>query len=465
MAQVTRLPILLGCYSRIIEMRKNSRSAKLTLLPLAAATYFMVSGGPYGIEELVQGSGYLLALLILFVLPLFWSLPTGLMVGELSAALPADGGFYVWVRRTMGPFWGFQEAWLSLAASAFDLAAYPTVFVLALQKLWPPAAHGHNGVFIAVTVIAACVLWNLFGAGAVGSGSILLGAALLAPFIVLTVSALFRHSSLAAASASTGADPPADWLTAVIVAMWNYMGWDNASTVASEVDNPQRTYPRVMMLALAAIVLSYVIPIVCVWRTHVQPGYWSAGSWTEIASLLGGPWLGLAVLIGWMISTFGIVNSLTLSYSRLPMAMAEDGYLPAIFTRKLRNGAPWAAIVLCGAAWIGVLVAFGVNLDRLLMLDILLYGSSLVLEFIALVLLRIREPQLARPFTVPGGLPVAMLLGVGPTALLALALIKNRSEQLGRISSLNLGLILIGVGAVLYFVSAAIGKKKASAAA
>lgn len=441
----------------MLRNRSNS-SSKLTVLSLAAATYFMVSGGPYGIEELVQGSGYKLGLLILFLTPLVWSLPTGLMVGELSAAIPVDGGFYVWVRRAMGPFWGFQEAWLSLASSAFDLAAYPTVFVLALQKLWPPATHGHNGVIIASALIVACVLWNLFGAGAVGNGSVLLGAALLIPFVVLTVVALFRHGSLAAATTST--DPPADWLTAVIVAMWNYMGWDNASTVASEVENPQKTYPRVMLIALIAIFLSYVIPIVSVWHTHVQPGYWSAGSWTEIASLLGGPWLGFAVLIGWMISTFGIVNSLTMSYSRLPMAMAEDGYLPGVFTRKLRNGAPWPSVVLCGAAWIGVLIAFGTNLDRLLMLDILLYGSSLVLEFIALILLRVREPNLARPFTVPGGMPVALLLGVGPTALLAIALVKNRNEHLGSISALNLGLILVGAGILMYFVAALGARKK-----
>jgi amino acid transporter len=429
------------------------------MLSLTAATYFMVSGGPYGIEQVVQGCGYKLALLILFVTPLIWSLPTGLMVGELSAALPADGGFYVWVRRAMGPFWGFQEAWLSLASSAFDLAAYPTLFVLALGKLWPPAAHGHNGLLIAVAMIVACVLWNLFGARAVGNGSILLGAALLVPFAALTAYALFRHSSLASASTST--DPPADWLTAVIVAMWNYMGWDNASTVAGEVDNPQRTYPRVMMIALVAIFLSYVIPIVGVWRTHVQPDYWSAGSWTSIASLVGGPLLALAVLLGWMISTFGIVNSLTLSYSRLPLVMSEDGYLPEIFKRRLPNGAPWASVVLCGTAWILVLVTFGINLDRLLMLDILLYGSSLVLEFVTLILLRIREPHLPRPFKVPGGLPAAILLGVGPTALLVIALVKNRSEHLGAISSLNLGLILMGVGVLLYFVATLMTKKEA----
>lgn len=111
-------------------------AGKLRLIPLVAATYFMVSGGPYGLEELVRDSGYQIALAILLLTPLIWSLPTALMVGELAAAIPCEGGFYIWVRRAMGPFWGFQEAWLSLMASIFDMAAYPTVFVMYLGRIW-----------------------------------------------------------------------------------------------------------------------------------------------------------------------------------------------------------------------------------------------------------------------------------------------------------------------------------------
>src|SRR5947199_7542918 len=169
-------------------MRKtqNGSRRKLTVLSLAAVTYVMVSGGPYGIEELVQNSGYKLALVILFLTPLIWSLPTGLMVGELSAALPAEGGFYVWVRRAMGPFWGFQEAWLSLVASIFDMALYPTLFVLYLGRLWPAATQGHRGVVIEVAMIIICLLWNMYGAKAVGDGSIFLGILLLSPFVAIT---------------------------------------------------------------------------------------------------------------------------------------------------------------------------------------------------------------------------------------------------------------------------------------
>ena len=82
----------------------------------------------------MKGAGYGGAILLLLVTPLIWSLPTALMIGELSSAIPAEGGYYVWVRRAAGPFWGFQEAWLSLAASVFDMAIYPTLFVAYIDR-------------------------------------------------------------------------------------------------------------------------------------------------------------------------------------------------------------------------------------------------------------------------------------------------------------------------------------------
>jgi amino acid transporter len=147
------------------------------------------------------------------------------------------------------------------------------------------------------------------------------------------------------------------------------------------------------------------------------------------------------------------------------VAMAEDGNIPRLFTRKLANGAPWVSILVCGVTWITVLVIMKANFDRLLMLDILLYGASLILEFVALVVLRIREPRLVRPFKVGGGVPIAIFLGIGPTLLLIVAFIKNRKEQLGSISALNLGLILMGAGVVVYFISyfVATSRRKADA--
>src|SRR6185437_13066729 len=155
---------------------ESSGFRKLRMLPLLAATYFMVSGGPYGLEDIVGFGGYTFALLLLFFLPFFWSFPTALMLGELAAAIPDEGGFYAWVRRAMGPFWGFQEAWLSLAASVFDMAVYPTTFVLYLQHLAPTVVTGHRAILLELAVVTAAVLWNLRGAAAVGEGSLKLWA-------------------------------------------------------------------------------------------------------------------------------------------------------------------------------------------------------------------------------------------------------------------------------------------------
>jgi amino acid transporter len=430
-----------------MKKTQPARTGKLTVLSLAAATYFMVSGGPYGLEELIQNSGYRLAMLAIILTPLIWALPTGLMVGELSAALPSEGGFYVWVRRAMGPFWGFQEAWLSLAASIFDMAIYPSLFVAYFGQLFPAAAQGRRGVVIAAAVVLAGVLWNLLGAKAVGGGSIGTGILLLVPFALLAGFALFHHvTPVVSAPALKG-----NILTGLLVVMWNFMGWDNAATIANEVENPQKTYPRVMLLALAAIFLSYVIPVLAVWSTHMPQEIWDNGSWAAIASIVAGPWLGVMVVAMAMVAEFSSFNSLVMSYCHLPVAMAHDGHLPAIFMRKLKNGAPWFSILVLGLAW-GL--SLGLKFDRLIMLDILLYGASLVLEFVALIVLRLREPELPRPFRVPGGLIGALLAAVGPTVLLGLALFKQLDTGgWGNISTLSLGGALMALGVMYYFIA------------
>lgn len=212
------------------------RPRKLRLLPLLAATYFMVSGGPYGLEDIIGFAGYGRALLLLLLLPFFWSLPTALMLGELSAAIPEEGGFYAWVRRAMGPFWGFQEAWLSLSASVFDMAIYPTTFVLYLQHLAPGLTSGHRGLLLKLAVVLLATLWNLRGAVSVGRGSVWLWCVALSPFLVLTGFAAWTgmHTPHAALG------PPAKLSlgAAVLIAMWNYMGW------TTRRPSPARWRPR-----------------------------------------------------------------------------------------------------------------------------------------------------------------------------------------------------------------------------
>jgi amino acid transporter len=422
-------------------------SRRMTLLPLVGALYFMVSGGPYGLEELAHKVGFAAGMAVLVATPVVWSLPTAMMVGELAAALPEEGGYYAWVRRALGPFWGYQEAWLSLAASVFDMGIYPTLFVLYLGRLSPALAA--SPLAIGVLLVAACAAYNLAGARAVGTGSALMTALLLGPFAVLAALAFFVHAPAVVAPVAP-AQEPTDLAGGVLIAMWNYMGWDNASTVAGEVDRPQRTYPGAVLLALALIALAYVVPFAAMRAAGVDPSGWDTGAWVDIARTFGGAPLAVAVVLGGMVSAFGMFNALCLSYSRLPVVLAEDGYLPRIFTRRLADGAPWVAILACCAIWT---LSLGLSFERLVSLDILLYGTSLVLELVALVVLRVREPDLPRPFRIPGGTAGTVVVCVGPVLLLGLALFKNLHEEIAGMNALVFGLGVMLLGPVAYLVS------------
>jgi amino acid transporter len=417
----------------------------MSLLPLMAATFFMVSGGPYGIEDIIGGAGYKWAFVLLLCIPLLWSLPTALMIGELASAIPAEGGFYVWVRRALGPFWGFQEAWLSLAASIFDMAIYPTLFTLYLSRLAPSLTAGHRALWWSLAVLAACLLWNLLGAASVGSGSVWLMCLLMAPFAVLVVAGMRHAASTVAPSVSHNLD----FATAFLVALWNYMGWDNASTVASEVERPQHNYPRAMMGAAALVTICYVVPTLAARIAGLPVESFSTGSWADAARMLVGPWLGLAIVAGGMINGFGMCNALMLSYTRLPVAMAQDGFLPRVVARHNRAGAPWVAILLCAAGWA---VALNLTFERLISIDLVLYGGSLILEFVALAVLRWREPQLARPFRIAGGTTACVLLGIPPTVLIAVALFMARGEKIASVPALGLASVIALLGPVAYAI-------------
>jgi amino acid transporter len=419
----------------------------MTLLSLVGALYFMVSGGPYALEELAHKVGFGLATVVLLVVPSVWSLPTALMVGELAAALPEEGGYYAWVRRALGPFWGFQEAWLSLVASVFDMALYPTLFTLYLARLVP--ALGAWPVSIGALVIVAAAFYNIAGARAVGDGSAVMTVLLMGPFAVLATMALWRHAAPATSATRLSVAP--DLAGGVLVAMWNYMGWDNASTVAGEVRRPQRTYPLAVFIAVALVAGTYVVPFGAMWIAGVDPSGWDTGAWVDAARAFGGAPLAIAVVVGGMLSAFGMCSALCLSYSRLPLALAQDGYLPPVFaTRLTRAGVPWVSVFGCAAAWT---LSLGLSFERLVSLDVLLYGASLMLEFVALVALRLRAPDLVRPFRVPGGLGAAALLGVGPLALLGFALAKNASERVGPVSALAVAGALMLLGPVAYRVA------------
>jgi amino acid transporter len=440
----------------------------LTLWPLVAATFFMVSGGTYGTEAIISGAGYGRGILVLLFLPVLWCLPTAFMIGELSSALPQEGGYYAWVRRGLGNFWGFQEAWLSLAASIFDMAIYPTLFVFYLKQMAPWFGVENHGIYAGLFVVGTCAALNLAGIRVVGITSLWLFFLLSLPFGLIVLLSPVKAGSFAEPHAAT-AGVSVGLLGAVLVAMWNYMGWDNASTIAQEVERPQKTYPKAMIAAVVLVSLTYVLPFIAVYLTGIPASAFAEdGSWASIAGQLGGKvmgfeWLRFFVTIGGMMSAFGMFNALVMSYSRLPLAMAKDGMLPKVFGKVTRaNETPWVAILVCATGWA---LCLGLGFKRLVTLDIMLYGASLMLEFVTLVVLRIREPELRRTFRVPGGMAGAVTCGLVPLALLILAMVESESETMLGMNGLVFGLFIVLAGFAMYYATRPMRAKYAAKAA
>ena len=106
-------------------------------LGLVFVLFFSTSGGPYTTETLIHSVGPGLGLLILALVPLIWSVPEALIVGELASMLPEEGGYYRWVDRAFGRFWAFQNGWLTWMYSLVDMAIYPVLFNQYLRYFIP----------------------------------------------------------------------------------------------------------------------------------------------------------------------------------------------------------------------------------------------------------------------------------------------------------------------------------------
>jgi amino acid transporter len=212
-----------------------------------------------------------------------------------------------------------------------------------------------------------------------------------------------------------------------------------------------------MVAAVVLVALSYVLPFVAVYLTGIPSStFGEDGSWATVAGALGGKFLGFAwlrflIVLGGMMSAFGMFNALVLSYSRLPLAMAHDGMLPKFFGKiSARTKAPWVAIIFCASCWA---MCLGLGFKRLVTLDIMLYGISLMLEFVTLVALRIREPELKRGFRVPGGLTGAISCGIFPLLLLSLAMVESNHETVLGMNGLLFGVLIILAGFLIYFIT------------
>ena len=381
----------------------TARAAIRTIgfVPSLAIFYGYTAGGPFGFEEIFSRSGPGMALLFLTFVPFFWSIPISFASAELNSVLPVQGGFYRWTRAAFGDFWGFQCGWWNWVGT-FLLNSLYGVLVMDYLVNYFPSLSGNVRWAGAVLVLAVFAYLNIRGIQVSGWISVAMLVAILVPVAWHCAAALFhwQHNPLSPLI------PPGKPLGSVFgaglaLAMWNYAGYEQLSSVTGEMENPQKTFPRVLLWNTPMNILTFTLPAAFALAALGNWQEWQTGFMVEASRRIGGPALGVAMLISSIIATASLCNSTILYTTRIPAAMAQDGYLPSWLGKvHPRYGTPARAIAVCLIV-AGLLSRFEVV--DLVSIYIWARIATSLLTLLAVWGVRRKMPDATRQFRVPGG--------------------------------------------------------------
>ncbi len=436
------------------------KKAQLKLWPLVMTMFFLVCGGAFGIEESIAASGPGMTLLLIILVPLLCALPTGLMVAELSTALPHVGGYYVWVKKALGPMWGFLVTWWTWISSWIDNAIYPILFAeytcyLLTKILGFSSLEGNYAVrfILAMLAIWPITIMNIRGTKNAGKFSQLMAVFVFIPFIIISALGFYKIYQEGIIIWQPVIPEGKSFFSTLgiglYIMMWNYSGWDGISTIGDEVYEPQKTYPKAIFSSILLVTLSYLIPVVACFAYNRNPSEWQAGFFSNIAFQAGGIGLALMMSVGALFSSLGQLNASIMSDSRVPFIFAHEGFLPESLKKiHPKYGTPVNSI-LCSAITC-TLFSFS-SFQNLIIAGVTLSMFALCIKFFALIALRISMPQLARPFKIPGGLPGVVFVTLLPITLMMIGGISMWQDTEFR-QAIIVSFLAIVTGPICYLV-------------
>ncbi|XP_031401461.1 probable polyamine transporter At3g13620 [Punica granatum] len=400
---------------------RTTKPKKLTLIPLIFLIYFEVAGGPYGEEPAVQAAGPLLALIGFLVFPFIWSVPEAMITAELATAFPGNGGFVIWADRAFGPFAGSLMGTWKLLSGVINIASFPLLCMEYLKKLFPVVSSGlpRNLGLLSFTLVLSFL--NFLGLTVVGYAAVVLGVVSLLPFILMSAIAIpqirpHRWLSLGEKGVKK------DWTLYFNTLFWNLNFWDNVSTLAGEVDRPQRTFPVGLFFAVIFTCVAYLIPLFAVTGSvSVGQSQWDTGFHAEAAEMIAGKWLKIWIEVGAVLSSVGLFEAQLSSCAFQILGMAELGMIPSFFgARSKWFNTPWVGILFSTAVCIAMSY---MNFEDVVGSANLLYSLGMLLEFASFLWLRRKMPHIKRPYRVPLGLPWLAVMCLIPAGFLILIMV------------------------------------------
>jgi APA family basic amino acid/polyamine antiporter len=394
--------------------------------------------------------------LMVFVVGGLLSLCGALTYAELGAALPYAGGEYVYLREAYGPLLSFLYGWTQFwVIKSGSIATLATAFFYYLANFWPSlqapllvvplprdsALEISSGQLLAIALILGLAWLNYFGVklgGQVQTAVTILKVGMILAIVLLA--ALLgggESGNLVSTVSHTGGLQ--GFFAALVAALWAYDGWNNLNMVSSEIQNPQRNIPRALILGVLAVGAIYLCANVAYFYVLSAS---EVAATDRVASEAARKFLGDAggdaVALAAMISIFGALNGSILSGSRVPYALARDGYFFSPLGRvHARHRTPHYSI-LALSCWGAVLVLSG-SYEQLFTYVIFAAWIFFGLTGAAVFVLRTKRPQMTRPFRVLGYPYIPVLFVVMAGALVLMTLWTSPRESL-----MGLGLIALG---------------------
>ncbi|KAK4441036.1 putative polyamine transporter [Sesamum alatum] len=417
----------------------SKTSKKLALIPLVFLIYFEVAGGPYGEEAAVGAAGPLFAILGFLIFPFIWSIPEALVTAELATTFPGNGGFVIWAHKAFGPFWGSMIGCWKLLSGVINLASYPVLCTDYLKLVFPVFSSGFPRYLAILFSTLFLSFLNYTGLTVVGYTAVCLGVLSLSPFLVLSLVSIpkidaGRWMSLGQKGVQK------DWRLFFNTLFWNLNFWDNASTLAGEVEQPQKTYPRALFSAGILTCFGYLIPLLAATgATPLDQEKWVDGYFADLALMIAGNWLKIWIEIGAVLSVIGLYEAQLSSCAYQILGMADIGVVPRLFgARSKWFNTPWVGILV--STLVAVAVSY-LNFADIISSVNFSYSLGMLLEFASFLWLRWKFAEANRPYKVPlpfAGLVVMCLVPSG--FLVYVMVVANKTVYL-----VNAVLTLVGI--------------------
>jgi amino acid transporter len=401
---------------------------------------FVCSGG-FGIEDMVSGAGPGFALLVLLILPFVWGLPQALVCAELGSALPEDGGLYRWSRRANGEFMGFQTGWWWMLSIVVDSAVF-----IALTSDYMQNWFGFNdwvrwGIAVVLIAILACI--NIRGLQLAAWVLVIMQILVVIPFAALAVIGIAHwHHNPFSPILLSGNSLIGGVGVALSVGIWMYSGFESFSTMAGEIKRPQYVIPRALMITLPIVLCFYVLSTMGGLAGVGQFSRWATKGSTALDFMgvgreVGGQVLRYLFFAAMLAGNFALFLAFLAAGARPAFVLSRDKLFPTFLGKThTQYGTPHAAIILMAAVDC-LLVGWG--FATLIVIDVFLLLLAHITIFISAVRLRVKEPELKRPFKVPVGTVGLALISAVPICVAIAAMFGNGRDDLigGTIAALT----------------------------